>query len=385
MANEILEDGAPKMLDHEPEYFVQKSPFWNMTQRSGCRRYATVNGMYYLMLYTDETQEYWKLIKDVTLWDVTAAESPIEISGTDAAKFIDLLITRNVDDCPIGRCRYFMFVDSSGGMISDSVLLRLAEDRFWMSGNLSWIRGVAVFADMNVSINRPGVAVVQLQGPRSQSLMGDILGTTGRDLGHFHLSETDLCGLPVVVTRTGWSGELGYEVYLSDTGRADEVWESIMEAGRHYGIAVTASSEMRRVEAGILNGGTDFSPEYNPYEVGLGRWVDLEKKSDFIGKDALRGFFERGVTRRLVGIEIAGALESRFTEPWPVIDRGDVTGKVTIAVHSPALEKTIGFAMVPQGLSGTGASFHVGAPWGRLLATVVPYPFVDPGRQRARA
>ena len=183
----------------------------------------------------------------------------------------------------------------------------------------------------------------------------------------------------MVVTRTGWSGEVGYEVYLRDGSRGDDLWERIMEAGKPHDIRPTGPSDIRRIEAGILNWGADILLENNPYELGLDRLVSEKKTADYIGKDALRRIKTAGVKRRLVGIEIEGAPIAFNTTKWPVSVDGGVVGRVTSAIWSPRLKKNIGYAMVPVASATLGTRVSVEIPEaGAREATVVEMPFVDP-------
>ena len=182
--------------------------------------------------------------------------------------------------------------------------------------------------------------------------------------------------MPLVVTRPGWSGEVGYEIFLRDGAFGDRLWEWVLEVGRPHGIAVTGPSDIRRVEAGILGYGADMDLSTNPFEVGLERLVDLDKPADFIGKTALQRIERKGVSRRLVGIEIPGApLPGPFEARWPVLQDGAKLGEVTIALHSPRLARNIGYAIVPTGLSALGTKLAIETPWGETAAVVAEKPF----------
>lgn len=186
--------------------------------------------------------------------------------------------------------------------------------------------------------------------------------------------------IPVVVTRTGWTSEVGYEVYLRDGSRGEELWERILEAGRPFNIRPTGPSDIRRIEGGILNHGVDMTLDTNPYEVGLDRLVDLDKEAEFLGREALRRVRAEGVQRRLVGVEIEGApIEFNMTR-WPVRKGGDKVGQVTSAIYSPRLQKNIGYAMAPVAHAALGTELEVETPQGAVRAVVVPMPFVDPGK-----
>jgi aminomethyltransferase len=219
--------------------------------------------------------------------------------------------------------------------------------------------------------------------------MEDLVGGEVVELPYYHLLRTELDGIPLVVSRTGWSGEVGYEVYLCDGRRGVELWERIMDAGRSYNIAPTAPSEIRRIEAGILNYGADMTIQDNPYEVGLGWLVDLDKGADFIGKEALGRISREGVSRRLVGVEIEGppipGRSQHNQDRWPVALEGRTVGYVPDAVYSPRLTRNIGYAMVPVEHSTLGTRLEVTAPWGTTGSTVVRKPFVDPGKKIPKA
>ncbi|OLD44281.1 MAG: hypothetical protein AUI83_17420 [Armatimonadetes bacterium 13_1_40CM_3_65_7] len=201
------------------------------------------------------------------------------------------------------------------------------------------------------------------------------------DLAYYNFFEAALDGIPVVVTRTGWTGEVGYEIYLRDGSRGVELWNRIMEAGAPYNIRPTGPSDIRRVEAGLLNYGADMTLDHNPYEVGLDRLVELNKDGEFIGRDALRQIKAKGVARKLVGIEIQSDPLDLNETAWPVTSEGARIGTVTSALYSPRLRRNIGYAMVPVAYAGVGTTLQLETPLGPAKATVVTMPFVDPKKE----
>jgi glycine cleavage system aminomethyltransferase T len=233
---------------------------------------------------------------------------------------------------------------------------------------------------MDVELKEVDVSPLQIQGPRSKDVVRDLLGDEILQLKYYFFIGTEISGIPVVVTRTGWTSEIGYEVYLRDSARGNDLWQLIMEAGEPYEIRPTGPSDIRRVEGGIFNWGADMTFENNPFELGLDRLVDLEVEC--VARDALRRIREGGVSRRIVGVEIDG---DRFPTlnfvKWPVTAGGERVGKVTSAVYSPRLERNIGYAWLPVELSGHGTQLDVESEWGRRCATVVPMPFWDPEKQ----
>ncbi len=363
---------------------LRRSPYFNATQRYGCRAYTVYNHMFLPGHYDDPVTEYWHLINHVAVWDV-AVERQVEITGPDAFAFTNMLTPRDLTKCRVGQGKYVVITAEDGGIINDPVLMRLGENHFWLaladSDVLLWARGVAVHADLDVTIREPDVSPLQVQGPKSKQVVKALFGERITELPYYQFLEASLDGIPVIVTRTGWTGEVGYELYLRDGSRGDELWEKVMEAGKPYEIRPTGPSDIRRIEAGILNYGADMTIADNPFEVGLDRLVDLDKSSDFIGKQALKRIATEGVKRKLVGIEIQGPpIEFNMTK-WPVARDHTRIGSVTSAIHSPRLKKNIGYATVPIEYAAVGSELTVQTPGGERGAVVVEKPFIDPKKE----
>lgn len=368
---------------------LRRSPFFEATQRYGAKGYTVYNHTLFPTCFADFEEEYWHLLKHVTLWDVSV-ERQVEITGPDAFAFTDMLTPRDLSKCAVGQGKYVVITAEDGGIINDPVLLRLGENHFWLaladSDVLLWARGVALKSGLRVKITEPDVSPLQIQGPRAKDVVQALFGDAVTKLRYYWFRETKLDGIPVVVTRTGWTGEVGYEVYLRDGSRGDELWERIMEAGRPHDIRPTGPSDIRRVEAGILNWGADMTLENNAYEVGLEYLVDEDKRAPYIGEAALKRIRAEGVKRRLVGVEIEGDRLEMNAVPWPVSSGGGIVGRVTSAVYSPRLKKNIGYAMLPAGQATLGMKLEIEIPGsGRRQATVVARPFVDPKKDIPRS
>ena len=368
---------------------IRKSPYFDATLRYGARAFSVYNHMYIPRDFGDPVENYWNLINAAILCDV-AVERQVEITGPDAAEFMQLLTPRNLSQCQAGQCKYVMITSEEGGIINDPILLRLGENHFWLSladsDVLLWAKGVAVHSGMDVNIGEPDVSPLQLQGPKSLEIMKVLFGEEISTLRYFWLQELELDGIPLVVSRTGWSGELGYELYLRDASRGDELWERIMAAGKPSGLRAGHTSTIRRIEAGMLSYHADMDIGTNPFELGLDRLVDLDMDAAFIGKAALKRIKAEGIRRRQVGLEIAGLpIEGTNTRFWPAkIDDKEV-GVVTSAVYSPRLERNIALAMVSVESAGKGSELIVCSYSGDRPATVVDVPFVDPEKQRAKS
>jgi aminomethyltransferase len=363
---------------------LRRSPFFEATQRHGAKAYTVYNHMLFPVCFDDMEAEYRHLLEHVTLWDVSV-ERQVEITGPDAFAFTNMLTPRDLSRCAVGQGKYVVITAEDGGIINDPVLLRLGENHFWLaladSDVLLWARGVALKSGLRVSIAEPDVSPLQVQGPRAKEVVQALFGDAVTKLRYYWFLATKLDGIPVVVTRTGWTGEVGYEIYLRDGSRGDELWERIMQAGKAYNIRPTGPSDIRRVEAGILNWGADMTLENNVYEVGLDYLVDAGKHTDYIGRAALERIKAQGVKRKLTGVAIDGPPIEMNAVRWAVAVNGAGAGQVTSALYSPRLKSNIGYAMVPVAHATLGTALTVIIPGlGARKATVVPRPFIDPNK-----
>ena len=363
---------------------LRRSPFFEATQRHGAKAYTVYNHMLFPVCFDDMEAEYRHLLEHVTLWDVSV-ERQVEITGPDAFAFANMLTPRDLSRCAVGQGKYVVITAEDGGIINDPVLLRLGENHFWLaladSDVLLWARGVALKSGLRVNIAEPDVSPLQVQGPRAKEVVQALFGDAVTKLRYYWFLATKLDGIPVVVTRTGWTGEVGYEIYLRDGSRGDELWERIMQAGKAYNIRPTGPSDIRRVEAGILNWGADMTLENNVYEVGLDYLVDAGKHADYIGRAALERIKAQGVKRKLTGVAIDGPPIEMNAVRWAVAVNGAGAGQVTSALYSPRLKSNIGYAMVPVAHATLGTALTVIIPGlGARKATVVPRPFIDPNK-----
>jgi aminomethyltransferase len=364
---------------------LRRSPFFDATQRHGAKGYTVYNHMLFPTCFADFEEEYWHLLNHVTLWDVSV-ERQVEITGPDAFAFTNMLTPRDLSKCAVGQGKYVVITAEDGGIINDPVLLRLAENHFWLaladSDVLLWARGLALKSGLRVTLTEPDVSPLQIQGPKAKDVVQALFGDAATKLRYYWFLETKLDGIPVVVTRTGWTGEVGFEVYLRDGSRGDELWERIMAAGKPHNIRPTGPSDIRRVEAGILNWGADMTAANNVYEVGLDYLVDGGKSADYVGREALKRIKAEGVNQTLVGIEIEGVRIEMNAIRWAVAADGSRTGRVTSALYSPRLKRNIGYAMMPVAFSALGTPLTVTIPGvGTRKAKVVPRPFVDPNKE----
>ncbi len=366
---------------------IRKSPYFDATVRWGAKAFSVYNHMYIPRDFGDPVQNYWNLINDAILCDV-AVERQVEITGPDAAEFTQLLTSRDLSNCAIGQCKYVIITNQDGGILNDPVLLRLGENHFWLSladnDILLWAQGVAVNSGLNVNICEPDVSPLQLQGPKSGEIMKALFGDDVEALKYYWLREMELDGIPLIISRTGWSSELGYEIYLRDSEYGDQLWEKIMQAGKPYNLKPGHTSSIRRIEGAMLSYHADMDISNNPFELGLDRLINIDIDANFIGKDALKKIANEGVKQKQVGLIIEGsAFASPNTVFWPVMFEDKVIGKVTSAIYSPRLDKNIALAMIDVKFTDIGTTLNVQIDNDRALAKVVEKPFYDPKKKIA--
>jgi aminomethyltransferase len=377
----------------------RRTPYYEATQRYGPQGFTVYNHMYFPIRFDTFEAEFDALLNAVTIWDVSV-ERCLEISGPDGFRFAQLLTPRDLSKCAVGQAKYVLICDSDGGIVNDPVLTRMDENTFWFalasSDALLFARGLRnAYPDLDVTIREADVAPLQVQGPRSKELLRDLVGDSISDLKYYWWRRAEIRGIPVVVTRTGWTSEVGYEIYLLDTTRGTALWEALMEVGAPYGVKPTGPSDIRRIEGGIFNWGADMTYENNAFEMGLDRLVDTGLADDAsISVAALRRIRDAGVHRRIVGVELDGEpFPALNNVKWPAFASGasggtsagaksaEPIGKVTSAIWSPRLRRNIGYCWVPIELRAEGTPLRVETEWGTRAATVVSMPFVDPHKR----
>jgi aminomethyltransferase len=364
----------------------RRTPYYEAEQRHSPLGMTVYNHMYFPIRFDSFEKEFDALLNDVTVWDVSV-ERCLEISGPDGFTFAQLMTPRDLSKCAVGQAKYVLICDSDGGIINDPVLTRMDENAFWFalasSDALLFARGLRnAYPDLDVTIREADVAPMQIQGPKSKDLMQALLGDAVLDIKYYYWKRFDVDGIPVVVTRTGWTSEVGYEIYLEDTSKGTELWEKVMKAGEPFNVRPTGPSDIRRIEGAIFNWGADMTYENNPYEMGLGRLVDDLAEDACISIAALKKIEANGVERRITGVELDGdPFPALNNVKWAARDDSGVVGKVTSAIYSPRLKKNIGYCWLPSSASSMGATVEVDTEWGTRTATVVEMPFVDPNKE----
>ena len=366
---------------------IRKSPYFESTLKWGATGFSVYNHMYIPRDFGNPEQNFWNLIEKSILCDVSV-ERQVEITGPDAFKFTQLLTPRDLSNIKIGQCKYVLITNNEGGILNDPVLLRLAENHFWLSladsDVLLWAQGVAINSGLNVNISEPDVSPLQLQGPTSKEIMIKLFGDSIKDIKYYWFKEYNLDDIPLVVSRTGWSSEFGYELFLRDGSKGNKLYEKIMNTGKEYGLQPGHTSSIRRIEGGMLSYHADADIHTNPFELGFDRLVSLDNDIEFIGKAALKKIKAEGIKRKQVGLEIdCKPLPGPNTTFWSIKKDNKKIGKVTSAVYSPRLKKNIALAMISIQNSKIGTDIEVETNEGKFAAKIVEKPFYDPKKKIA--
>jgi len=346
---------------------LRASPF-EARSMQGITSASVYNHLVLPTCYESLEADYWHLCEHVQVWDV-ACQIQVEVLGPDARAFVDYLTPRDVSQCAIGQCIYAPLTDETGGIVNDPLILRLAADRFWLSLSdsdvLLWAKGLALGKGFDVRIFDPNVFPLAVQGPKADELLGRVLGDSIRDLTFFRFIETVIADTPVVVARTGWSGQGGYEIYLQEPAAGIRLWDTLMAAGQALQVRPGCPNLIERVESGLLSYGNDMTSANNPLEAGLDRFFTLGKSADYLGRGALEAIAAEGIRDRLVRLVIGGEPVINPRTVYAIQNaRGEDIGMVTSAVCSPRLEQNIGFGYLPSDNCEQGAAVFVITPEG---------------------
>jgi glycine cleavage system aminomethyltransferase T len=379
----------PEMLDKSSTLYFgpwyRRSPFFDSTLAAGCTAYDIYNHMYLPAYYDDPDVEYWALVNGVTMWDV-GVERTVEVSGKDADRLVDYITCRDLTRCVVGQGKYMPVIAPDGGLVNDPVLLHVADNKWWMqlADSDAGLYALGVAADrFDVDVSVPDVHPMQVQGPLAARTLEKLIGPGVFDIKYYWLVHEVIEGIPVVISRTGWTAVPGFEINLLDSSMGSDLWNAVARAGEEFDIRPIAPCEARRIEAGIFNYGSDMTLDDTPLHIsGMERLVEAQDQ-DYLGKDALERLAEEGVDRKLVGIFLEGdRLRAELSRVWPAYHDGNEVGRVTDAVWSPGLEQNIGYVWVPIELAEPGTVLEIVTEDGvELTATVASLPFVDPQKK----
>lgn len=352
---------------------IRRGAFFDASWAHGCRNWSVYNRTYISGPFGDPVEEYWQVIERVAIWPVMG-ERQIEVSGADAARLVQYLTPRDLSNAKVGQCKYVLITSATGGILCDPVLCKLAPDRFWLSTSdvdlEMWVAGVVAGAGFDVIVRDAEIALIQVQGPKSPHVIAALFGDEVLDLKNYWFTEVSFRSQSLLVSRTGWSGEFGYEIYVEDPAIGTPLFEALMEVGAPWDIAPGSVNHAKRIEAGLLSQGVDMTPDDNPFEMGLGRLVQLSPERPCLGYDALHRIAITEPRRRLVGLGVEGSALQPNETRWPILRHGEQVGWLTSLAWSPQLERNIALGIVERRLSTPQTELDV-VTWDGLRGAVV--------------
>jgi len=368
---------------------IRKSPFFDATVKWGAKDFSVYNHMYIPRNFGNPEQNFWNLINDAILCDV-AVERQVQVKGPDASKFVQMMSPRDLSNMKVGQCKYVILVNQNGGVLNDPILLKVSEDKYWFSladsDILFWAQGLAANGDYNVEISEPDVSPLQLQGPKSREIMIKIFGEQISDLKYYWFNQFRFNNTKLIISRTGWSSELGYEIFLTDSKVGNELYNHIMNIGEPMGLKPGHTSTIRRIEGGMLSYHADMTINTNPLELGMNKFIDLDSDFNFIGKEALIKIDKQGIKRKQVGLFLnTDRMDGPNTRFWDVMVDNKNVGKVTSAVFSPRLKKNIALAMINIEYSNLNQELIINDGKNQFQAVVVKKPFYDPNKSLTKS
>ena len=362
-----------------PSARLRPSPFFEATLAEGVTAFTTYNHMLMPTSFGKPEEEYWRLLNGVSLWDV-AVERQVELRGRDAGRLAQILCPRDLSRCTVGQGKYVAICNHQGTLINDPILLKLAEDRYWLSiadSNIwFWARAIAAERGLDVVVSEPDVSPLAVQGPKAENVVAALCGEWVRGLKYFWFRETTIAGIPVAVARSGWSKQGGFEIYLMDGSQGTRLWNLVREAGKPWDIGPGTPNFCERVESGLLSYGGDTDEWTNPFEVRMAKYVDLDVGDDVIGIAALRQIRADGPARHQLGVVLDGDEPTELGFNWhPIEQAGKRVGDLTNCVWSYRLKKNIGFALISTRCV-PGTRVDVLKQGLRLSGTLQELPFI---------
>ena len=357
---------------------IRRTPFAVSVEAEGVSSYMVYNKMLLPTGFGDPDAEYDRLLNGASMWDVSC-QRQIELSGPDAAHLAQAISTRDMSKCVEGQGKYVAMCDHRGTLINDPIVLKLSNTRFWLSiadsDMLYWSRAIGAERGLDVNVFEAPVSPMAVQGPMAENVIASLFGDGIRSMKYFWFAEKSLDGIPLMLARSGWSKQGGFELYLMDEAQGDKLWNMVKEAGQPWGIGPGNPNARERIESGLLSWGGDTDDDTNPFEVRMGPYVDVDIDDEVVGITALRDIQRRGPKRHQLGLVLDGDEPRAPLARWATIRRhGSPVGHMTNSVWSPRQLANIGFALIAREISA-GDEVQVDMPHGSTGGHLVELPF----------
>lgn len=342
---------------------LRRTPYTSSAEKAGVTGFSIVNHMLLPKAYRRSVEEdYWHLREHVQIWDV-ACQRQVQIQGRDAARLVQWMTPRDISRAKVGDCLYLPITDDTGGLINDPVLLKLAEDRFWLSiadsDLLLFAKGLALGRGFEVSIDEPDVSPLAVQGPKAEQLLAELFGAHIRDIGFFKFGWIDVAGTRQLIARSGYSRQGGFEIYLQGGHLGAGLWDMIWQAGLAHDIAPGCPNLIERIEGGLFSYGNEMTRETTPFEIGLQKFCSLDGSIDYLGRAALQHAAAAGLSRQIRGVLFDGGPCPTCAAPWPVHVGDKQVGQVTSAIWSPRLKRNVGLSLINRAFWDAGQQVTV--------------------------
>ena len=344
---------------------LRQSPFEGRSHH-GARAASVYNHVVLPTAYASLEEDYWHLREHVQIWDV-ACQVQVQIQGPDALRLVEYLTPRDLSQIVPGQCVYAPLIDEQAGIINDPIILCLAPDRYWLSISdsdvLLWVKGLAIGAGFDVEITDPDVFPLSLQGPKSETLLSRLVKEPLSEVRFFRFIETEVAGIPLVIARTGWSGQGGFELYLDAPSEGERLWDAIVDAGADLDLRPGCPNLIDRIETGLLSFGNDMTLRNNPIEAGLDRFFKMGKAAEYLGQKALEQIAESGPDKRMVRLVVPGAAIANPRETYDMeVGEAKRSGEVTSITYSPRFDCNVGLGYVPAEASDVGTPVVIHGP-----------------------
>jgi dimethylsulfoniopropionate demethylase len=358
---------------------LRSTPYTSRIEKQGVTAYTVYNHMLLPAAFGSVEDSYHHLKKDVQVWDV-AAERQVEISGKDSAKLVQLMTCRDLSKSKIGRCYYCPIIDDSGNLVNDPVILKLSENKWWISiadsDVIFFAKGLATGNEFNVKISEPNVDIIAVQGPKSFDLMEKIFGESIKELKFFGFDFFTFKGVKHLIARSGWSKQGGFEIYVENTKSGLDLYDYLFEVGKDFNVKPGCPNLIERIESGLLSYGNDFDNNDNPFECGFEKYVNLDSDIVFLGKEKLKKIKIDGIKRKLMGIEIETDNISLTRSVDITNHEGKLIGDLRSACYSPHFKKTIGIAMIKEPFCKASETGKLEIEGKTLSVKVCDLPFI---------
>ena len=358
---------------------VRSTPYTSRIEKQGVTAYTVYNHMLLPAAFGSLEESCDHLKKNVQIWDV-AAERQVEISGKDAAKLVQLMTCRDLSKSKDGRCYYCPLIDENGNLVNDPVILKLAEDRWWISiadsDVIFFAKGLASGNKFDVKIFEPIVDILAVQGPKSFDLMEKVFGEKIKELKFFGFDYFTFNGAKHLIARSGWSKQGGFEIYVENTESGLKLYDHLFEIGKEFNVRPGCPNLIERIESGLLSYGNDFDNNDNPFQCGFDKYIDLETDINFLGKDKLKKIKEKGIDRKLMGVQI-DLTKILLTSSLNIKNNdGNIIGELRSACYSPHFKKVIGIAMIKEPYCKASSSGTIEIDGNSLALKVCDLPFI---------